>query len=106
MTAVEAARAREVTEVLNAQSYTELLQPIPNAVALLMAADSVNGTRGKTEAEQDPNVQLAQYHPHHHHHRRYRHHHHHRWGYRHHHHHHPLHHVHRFLGHLLHDHHY
>ena len=39
MTAVETAQARQVTEVLNARSYAELLQPIPNAVALLMAAD-------------------------------------------------------------------
>ena len=41
MTAVEAAQARDVTEVLNARSYAELLQPIPNAVALLMASDAV-----------------------------------------------------------------
>src|ERR1700732_2032728 len=78
MTAVEAARAREATEVLNARSYAELLQPIPNAVALLMAADAVNAARAKGEAGQDPNVKLAQYYPygyyHHHHH-----HHHHRW---------------------------
>ena len=61
MTAVEAARAREVTEVLNPRSYAELLQPIPNAVALLMAADAVNVARAKAEAEQDPNLKLAQY---------------------------------------------
>jgi hypothetical protein len=54
MTAVETAQARQATEVLNARSYAELLQPIPNAVALLTAADSLNGTRGKTETE--PNV--------------------------------------------------
>jgi hypothetical protein len=91
--AVEAVQAREVTEVLNARSYAELLQPIPNAVALLMAADAVNVARAKGEAEQNPNVKLAQYgydhhHHHHHHHRWYHHHHHHRWYYRHHHHHH------------------
>jgi hypothetical protein len=34
MTAVETAQARDVTEVLNPRSYAELLQPIPNAVAL------------------------------------------------------------------------
>jgi hypothetical protein len=97
VTAVEAAQAREVTEVLNARSYAELLQPIPNAVALLMAADAVNAARAKAETEQDPNVKLAQYdywyhhHHHHHHHRWYYHHHHHhhyRWYHHHHHHHH------------------
>src|SRR3984893_3241279 len=81
----------EVVEVLNARSYSELLQPIPNAVALLMAADSVNGAPGKTESEQKPDMQLAQYYPHHHHHhhyRRYHHHHHHHHHHRYHHHHH------------------
>src|SRR5580693_1173373 len=86
MTALEAARAQNVTEVLNARSYAELLQPIPNAVALLMAADAVNAARAKGEAGQNPNVKLAQYyygyehhHHHHHHHHRWYHHHHHRW---------------------------
>src|ERR1700720_3213098 len=83
VTAVEAAQAREVTEVLNARSYAELLQPIPNAVALLMAADAVNAARAKGEAGQNPNVKLAQYYGYEHHH-----HHHHRWYYHHHHHHH------------------
>jgi hypothetical protein len=79
MTGVEAARAQNVTEVLNARSYAELLQPIPNAVALLMAADAVNVARVNAEAAQDPNMKLAQYgyHHHHHHHRWYHHHHHH-----------------------------
>ena len=86
ISAVEAARAQEVTDVLNARSYAELLQPIPNAVALLMAADEVTAARNKAEAGQNPNVQLAQDHHHHHHHHR-RHHRHH-----HHHHHHPHHH--------------
>jgi hypothetical protein len=94
MTAVEAARAQNVTEVLSARSYAELLQPIPNAVALLMAADAVNAARAKGEAEQDRNVKLAQYgYDHHHHHHRWsHHHHHHRWYRRHHHHHHHHHH--------------
>jgi hypothetical protein len=65
---VNAVQAREVTEVLNARSYAELLQPIPNAVALLMAADAVKVARAKAEAEQNPNVKLAQYGYHHHHH--------------------------------------
>ena len=60
---------------LKANSFAELLEPIPNAPALLMAMDE------KPAAEN--NVQLAQYYHHHHHHhhhrywRRYRHHHHH-----------------------------
>ena len=79
ISAVEAARAQEVTDVLNARSYAELLQPIPNAVTLLMAADEATAARNKAEAEQNPNVQLAQDHHHHHHHHRrhHRHHHHH-----------------------------
>ena len=87
--AVQAVQARDVTEVLNARSYAELLQPIPNAVALLMASDAVNAARAKAEAEQDPNVKLAQYyhHHHHHHHHWYHHHHHHHWYHHHHHHH-------------------
>lgn len=67
------------SETLTANSFTELLEPIPNAAVLLRAVDqtppapSVSG-----------NVQLAQYYRHHHHH-----HHHHFWRrYRHHHHHH------------------
>jgi hypothetical protein len=78
ISAVEAARAQEVTDVLSARSYAELLQPIPNAVALLMAADEVTAARDKAEAGQTPNVQLVRdHHHHHHHHRRHRHHHHH-----------------------------
>jgi hypothetical protein len=101
MTAVEATQARDVTEVLNARSYAELLQPIPNAVALLVASDAVNASRAKAEAEQDPNVKLAQYY-HHHHHHWYHHHHHHHWyrpWYHHHHHHHWYHHHHHYHWH-------
>lgn len=95
MTAAEAARAQNVTEVLSARSYAELLQPIPNAVALLMAADAMNAAPAKAEAGPNSNVQLVQYHHHHHHHhhrwyrRRYHHHHHHHHHHYHHHHWHP-----------------
>jgi hypothetical protein len=74
---------------LEVHSYAELLNPIPNAVALLVADDS----RKSEEAKIEP----AQYVYHHHHH----HHHHHRywrgpvypwWGRRYHHHHHHHHH--------------
>ena len=93
MTAMEAARAQSVTDVLSARSYAELLQPIPNAVALLMAAEAADAARAKGEAGQDPNVKLAQdgydhHHHHHHHHHRWYHHHHHHHSYHHHHHHH------------------
>ena len=69
------------TDVLQAGSYAELLQPIPNATALLSLVDERT-----PDASAGPTVQLAQAHHHHHHHsqpRRHRHHHHH-----HHHHHH------------------
>ena len=70
--AVGAAQAEATqTDPLRAQSYAELLEPIPNASALLMHVDSTTsqGTEGR--------VQLADYyhhhhHHHHHHHNRYR----------------------------------
>jgi len=71
-TAAEAGPAPAPADVLRANSYADLLEPIPNAVALLQAVD---------EATPDPaagNVQLAQFyhhHHHHHHHSFYRHHH-------------------------------
>ena len=85
MGAIPPASAKDVVEVMTPRSYAELLQPIPNAVALLQADDLA---RDRSEGG---NVQLAQWHHHHHHRwwRRYRHHHHHhRWWRRYHHHHH------------------
>ncbi|HLH89342.1 MAG TPA: hypothetical protein VKX28_12890 [Xanthobacteraceae bacterium] len=83
-----------------AQSYADLLDPIPNALAALRAADA-------GRVSQPDNVELAGYyhhrfyhhhHHHHHHHRflrvvppfwyRHHHHHHHNWYHHHHHHHH------------------
>lgn len=77
------------TDVLRANSFADLLQPIPNAARVLQAVDESGPA-----ASADENVQLAQYHHHHHHH-----HHHwrreprivvmpHRWRHHHHHHHH------------------
>ncbi|MGA2637842.1 hypothetical protein [Methylocella sp.] len=69
-----------------AGSYSELLDPIPNAVALLAAADAA-GAQAPQAGEKTPpeGVQVAQnYHHHHHHqrnHRRHHHHHHHHQGY-------------------------
>jgi hypothetical protein len=100
MGATDPAAAKSVAEVLNPTSYTQLLQPIPNAVALLKAADEAQAARARAEAERTSNAQVAQwFYPHHHHHhhnnywrRRYRHHHHHHhhnnyWRRYHHHHH-------------------
>jgi hypothetical protein len=56
------------TDVLRANSFADLLEPIPNAVALLQAVDE-----SAPVPSADDNVQLAQFYHHHHHH----HHHHH-----------------------------
>ena len=69
-----------------AQSFAELLEPIPNALAVLRAMDAAEAARAAEEAAADPTVTLVQYH--HHHNRWRRHHHHNRWWRRHHHHHH------------------
>ncbi|WP_024882037.1 hypothetical protein [Methylosinus sp. LW3] len=112
--ATPAAEARTLDEVMSPSSYAELLQPIPNAAALLKEA------MAREASQPEPGIQTAQYygdpynggygysypyyrrwrhHPHHHHH-----HHHHGWGwggggyyygpprYHHHHHHHHHHH--------------
>jgi len=82
-------------ELPAARSYAELLDPIPNALALLMALDAAQASAGLADPQaQSPDVKLAQYYHHHHHHhhhhhyRRYYHHHHHHHYYHHHHHHH------------------
>jgi hypothetical protein len=83
--------APKPTEITAAKSFAELLDPIPNALTRLRAADEAAANAPKA----DEGVQVAQFfyhHHHHHHHRWYHHHHHHRWypprGYYHHHHHH------------------
>jgi hypothetical protein len=78
------------TDILRANSFADLLNPIPNAAALLQAVDESGPVSSASE-----NVQLAQYHHHHHHHayrryaprlivvpRRHHHHHHHHSYYR------------------------
>src|SRR6202162_405054 len=62
-TAAEAVAAPAPTDVLRANSFADLLEPIPNAVALLQAVDESGPV-----ASADENIQLAQYHHHHHHH--------------------------------------
>jgi hypothetical protein len=99
----QAAPTPAPSDVLRANSFAELLEPIPNAAALLKAVDE-----SRTTPSAEGNVQLAQFYHHHHHH----HHHHHsfypRYGYgpgvvvvprryrRYHHHHHHHHHHHNY----------
>ncbi len=84
------------TDMLRANSFADLLEPIPNAAALLQAVDELAPVPSANE-----NVQLAQFFRHHHHHH---HHHHHAYRsrivivpprFRHHHHHHHHHHHYR-----------
>ena len=51
------------TEILRANSFADLLEPIPNAVSLLRAVDEAAPT-----PSMDGNLQPAQYYHHHHHH--------------------------------------
>ncbi len=51
------------TDVLRANSFADLLEPIPNAAALLRAVDEQ-----RPNSSADENVQLAQFYHHHHHH--------------------------------------
>jgi hypothetical protein len=51
------------TDVLRANSFADLLEPIPNAAVLLRAVDE-----SAPVPSADENVQLAQFYPHHHHH--------------------------------------
>ncbi|WP_267425810.1 hypothetical protein [Methylobacterium sp. GC_Met_2] len=85
--------------VMQAESYADLLKPIPDAVALLKESDATAQAEPLSAAsEGDATVQQVQYYHHHHHHRFYgpyyhhHHHHHHRYYRRYHHHHHHHHH--------------
>jgi len=57
------------SELPTARSYPELLEPIPNALALLGAADVARASAGGVEPRSNgyPNVKVAQYYHHHHH---------------------------------------
>jgi ABC-type Zn2+ transport system substrate-binding protein/surface adhesin len=68
-------------EFLQARSFAELLQPIPDATVLLAAAEA-SSARDLADSESMDRRMVAQYYHHHHHHhhhhyRRYHHHHHH-----------------------------
>jgi hypothetical protein len=64
-----------IESVMQAGSYGDLLQPIPNALALLRAAPAVDAV--PAARQDDAGVRLVEYHHHHHHHHHRRHHHHH-----------------------------
>ena len=86
LTAVNGAQAAPAPAALEpAASYRDLLEPVPNALAMLRNED---GQAGAPSA--NGGMQLAQHHHHHHHHhrwwRRFWHHHHHRYYHHHHHH--------------------
>ena len=100
--------ATPTPDPMNARSFAELLDPIPNALAALRAADAAaRETENEAVHAQDGNVQVAGWHHHHHHNRwrsqwwwRHHHHHHHhrviiipRWHHHHNHHHHHHHHM-------------
>jgi len=76
----------EINRAMSANSFAELLQSVPNAPAILKAAEK---ERAATNSDE---VQVAWHHHHHHHHHwwyhHHHHHHHHWWWYHHHHHHH------------------
>jgi hypothetical protein len=74
--AAQATPAAAPTQPTGAQSFAELLDPIPNAVAALRAADiAARAAHEQAVEDRAGEVQVAE---HHHHHRRYfRHHHHH-----------------------------
>ena len=92
LTAVGTAHATttRANDLQTPTSYRDLLEPVPNALALLKADDSL-----RAQDLPSGDVQLAQYHHHHHHHHVIRrpfrpffryHHHHHRYHHHHHHH--------------------
>ena len=82
LTAVSSAQATGPASGLEpAATYRDLLEPVPNALALLKNEDKQGA-----DTRSDGQTRLAQHHHHHHHRwwRRYRHHHHHHHRYHHH----------------------
>ena len=63
LNSAQAAPTPAPSDVLKANTFAELLEPIPNAAELLRAVDESRPTKSA-----DGNVQLAQYYHHHHHH--------------------------------------
>ena len=93
-TSAQSATAAPVAlaDAMQAQSYADLLKPIPNATALLKASDAAQTRNAETGAAGQAEITPVQWwyyrRYHHHHHHYYYHHHHHHHYYRHHHHHH------------------
>jgi hypothetical protein len=67
VSSTQAAPIASPQDVLQANSYTDLLEPIPNAGAVLQALDEEDST-----ARGDAKLQTVQYHHHHHHHHHHR----------------------------------
>ena len=86
-------RPVSVEAAMQADSYADLLKPIPNALALLQAASAAPAdTASAPAADGEATAETVQYYVYHHHH----HHHHHRYYRRRYHHHHHHHHHHGF----------
>ena len=74
--AAQASAAGVTQPIPSAQSYSDLLQPIPNAVALLAVSDAAVAANSNDDTAKG-NVLEVDYRHHHHHRRRHYHHHHH-----------------------------
>ena len=57
-----------VAPLPKAQSYGELLDPIPNAAAVLRLANAAAAAASHQNAPRNSDLQLVKYHHHHHHH--------------------------------------
>jgi len=80
LTTMTSANAATPAPVLQATSYADLLNPVPNAVAQLIADDTARATRSRDGEMDVAQIRVEVDHHHHHHHRyrrRHRHHHHH-----------------------------
>ena len=60
------------TDVLRANSFADLLEPIPNAAALLQAVDESGPVSSANENVQLAQIYIQHHHHHHHHHSQYR----------------------------------
>jgi len=80
--------SEEANQALRTSSIAELLQPVPNAVAILAVLDAERKSDAGARAEEGVQLAYDHHHHHHHHHWYHHHHHHHHHHYWHHHHHH------------------
>ena len=70
--AAEAAPSPAPSDVLRANSFADLLKPIPNAAALLQAVDESAPRPSANENVQLAQIYIEHHHHHHHHHSQYR----------------------------------